>query len=138
MSGDVEIQVGKDVIKPIIEAKVQAAIVEALGMEKNLVERTVCAALEQKVDKDGKRSRYDSDNKYTMLEAMCNQYILKAARAALETLLQKQQGKIEEAIVRRMTRDKSKMVNAFADGMRKSLESSWRFGVTVKFDSNEE
>src|SRR4051812_12660374 len=97
-----------DVIKPIVQARVQAAIVEALGREADLVGAAVAAALSQKVNDKGEvDGRYSYDNKYSFLEVMTNKYIREAASEALKEHLEKAKAGIKEKVRKELEKKSS-------------------------------
>jgi len=129
----VEIKVSPALIQPLIEAKVQAAIIQALGEEAHVVEQVVGAALTQKCTESGKRSEYSSDNKFTFLEAMCRSTIRQAAKDALCTFLATKQDLIRDELVRQLETKKmrSKLVGSIVDGLAKATENKYRFTLEL-------
>lgn len=67
---DVNIQVSQEVVKPIIEAKIQAAVIAELDKMPILVKELVDRMLSTKVNSEGKPDRYDA--KMTLLEWVVN------------------------------------------------------------------
>ena len=130
----VDIKVSPDLIQGIVERKVQTAITEALSNEKCLVERVVTAALEMKVRQDGKVSRYSSDNKFTYLEALCNQLIRDAAKTAIKEWAEGRKQELKAEFLRQLqTKKTSKiLVRACVDGIVNAVGNKWMFSVNVR------
>ena len=121
-----------DVIKPIVQARVQAAIVEALGKQGDLVSAAVAAALTQKVNDKGEvDGRYSYDNKYTFLEVMTNKYIREAAHEALKEHLEKAKAGIKEKVRRELEKKSSVLAAALVDGFARSIETTYGFKLDV-------
>lgn len=115
-----QFQVSPEIVNPIIKDQVAAAVAAHLGDPKELVLGLVQRALEQKVDSDGNRSRYSSDNKHSFLEAMAGKAIREAARAALDEIIAEQQPVITRAVRRHLEKapddTAAAIVSAFAQG----------------------
>lgn len=124
----VDIKVSQDLIAPIIEAKVQAAIIEALGDERDLIERVVTAALTKKVETD----RYSSKT-IPWIEKVCNEVVRAAAEQAIKTWAGSQQDRIAEEFVRQLSQQRTSksVVRAMIDGLADASKSRWKFSVEL-------
>ncbi len=128
---DVNLSISEEVVQPIIEAKVNAAVCEALGGTQEIVSSVITRVLNQKVDHtDGKPSRgYSSD--ITYVEWLCTKAIRDAATEAVKRYINSANDKLV-AEVEKALQKKSK---GFAVNLVKSLidatESSWRMKVDV-------
>jgi len=127
----VDVKISEDLVRGIIETKVQAAITEALSPQKGIVERVVGAALSMKVDDTGKRSSYASDNKLTYLEVLCRKVVQAAAESAIEKWAAERQAVLEAEFLRQLQTKKtsSQLVRACVDGLADAVHSRWRFSV---------
>jgi len=127
----VDIKISEDLIKGIIETKVQTAIAEALSSERTVVEQVVSAALTCRVDQNCNRSKYDSDNKYTYIEALCKKLIRDAATQAVQQWAESKQAELEKEFLRQLQTKKtsSKVVAACVDGLSEATKNHWRFSV---------
>ena len=130
----VQVQITKDLVQPIIQAKIEAAIVSALADEKGLVEKTVAAALSQKVDSEGKVNSSDYQNKQTRVEYLSVQLVQQAAKDALARWVSENQKQIEKAMYEELSRKSqtSKLVKAILAGLVDSTKSQWRFDVSFE------
>lgn len=137
MSDDknIALTISNDLVKPIIDAKIQAAIVGALGDGADLIKGAVAKALEYKVDRDGKISSYSGDNKYPYLEVIAERLIREATRKALEMWIAENQPKIEAELKKALAKSGSKLAAAFANGLLESVKSSCSHRVEVTFES---
>ena len=81
------LQIPQDVLQPIINAHVSAAIATALGSQSRLIEEAVRASLEAKVDDRGQPSSWS--NAQTFLKWLVNDSIRQAAVAAVREHLTK-------------------------------------------------
>lgn len=130
---EVSVNIGKDLVQPIVEAKIQAAIVESLSGFEGLVDRAVARMMTQKVGHDGKVSQYSSDNKYPFIEIVCQQRIQEAVRAALEVWLEKKEPQILAAVEKEMNRRTGSLAKEFVAGLQDSIKSTWSTKVNVSF-----
>ena len=130
----VQVQITEDLVQPIIQAKIEAAIVSALADEKGLVEKTVAAALSQKVDSEGKVNSSDYQNKQTRVEYLSVQLVQQAAKDALARWVSENQKQIEKAMYEELSRKSqtSKLVKAILAGLVDSTKSQWRFDVSFE------
>ena len=74
-NGNVSLSISKELVNPIIQAKINEAIISALGGQDELIRKSVDAIMNTKVNDQGKVSSYSSDNKYTMLEIIAKNKI---------------------------------------------------------------
>lgn len=130
MSG-VNIGISEDLVLPIIEQRINAAVVAALGKEQDLIENVVSAALSQKVSSSGRVSDYSGANRYTFLEAFCRNAIQEAARQAMQEWITENKPQLVAAMKKQITASPSKLVKAFTDGIADSAKSAWAFQVNV-------
>lgn len=126
--GQFEVKVGDDLITPIIEAKVQAAIVESLGQERGLIERVVAEALTRKVEAE----KYSS-KRVPWIELVCHKVIREAAEQAIQTWAASHKEAIAEEFVRQLSTKKvsSQVVKAMIAGMAGVAGSKWHFQVEL-------
>jgi hypothetical protein len=133
------IEIPKDVLQPIIEARVTAALSEALAGDnkQNLLEMIVDRVLSAKVDDRGEPDRYNSSHATTALEWMVRKALKEAVSESIKEALQSHKETLREALVAELQRSKSKLVQHLArsmvEGMAKTAESaSYRFSVEYK------
>ena len=127
----VNVSVGQDLVAPIIQAKIEAAIVQQLGKEANLVERLVASALTQKVNSRGRVSDRCYENKHSFLALICEQAIHDAARQALEEYINENKPKIVDAMKKQLRASPAKMAKALIDGVSGSMQSKWSWQVKI-------
>ncbi|QDU61272.1 hypothetical protein Pan216_21260 [Planctomycetes bacterium Pan216] len=121
-----EVKIGDDVVKPIVEAKIQAAIIEVLGNEKGLIERVVGSIINRKV-----KEREYSSNTIPWIEHVCRDVIRDATEQAIQEWAKSNQGVLVEEFKRQFGQKKTHtaMVKAMLDGMIEASASRFRFKV---------
>jgi hypothetical protein len=127
MSG-VGISISDDLIMPILEAKVQAAIVEQLGGQGALIEKVVAEALNQKVEAE----RYSS-KKIPWIQQVCQNVIREAAEKAIREWADGQKEQIAKEFLKQLKTQKtaSQVVNSMITGMADVASCKWKFSVNL-------
>jgi hypothetical protein len=131
MADNATVAIPNDVIVPILQARIQAMIVEALGGQAQLIEAAVVAALGQKVDVDGKVSSYRND--FTFLQVTANQFIRETAKGALKEYLEKQKPAIAARVVKELEKKHTALAAALVDGLAKAIDTTYGFSLSVNF-----
>lgn len=124
-----------DLIKPAIEAKINAAVIEALGQQDQLILKVVEQIMNQKVNNNGQKSNYSNDNTIPWLTWAVKDITEKAIIQAINDHIGKNSDKIKAAIEAEMRRSKSPLVQsmivAMADGLASAAAS--KYGIKVTF-----
>lgn len=134
---NVNIQLSKDLIAPIIENKVKMAIIEAMGDGKALISSVVESVLSLKVDENGQRQSSDYYNKYRFIDIVLKQGIENACRQAIKEYINENKDKIREETKRQLCtkRGTGMFVESFLKGMLKATESDYRFKAEFGFQT---
>lgn len=131
---DSTIKIPNDVIQPIIEAKVAAAVTEALGGYERLIETAVGQVLNQKVGTDGQPSTYS--NAIPWFKWTMNDCIKRAARAAIEDYFKTHEDVIKRAVVVELSKKNSPLVKQMIAALTGSVLNAdslrYRMNVTVE------
>ena len=137
----VSLKVDPAMVTSVLEKQIQAAIVQQLGNQDELIKQAVKVALSQKVDREGNSNpRYDSDKKYDFLEILATKSIHETAKAALQEWLQENSEKVREAVfeeLRTPSRQRSIAV-AYADAIEHSLTCKWNMNCNIQFKEQPE
>lgn len=131
----VDIKVSGDLVKPIVEAKIQAAIVAAMGDDPAVfVEAMVAKALGVKVNEKGREPSYSHEKTVSYLEWMCGDIIRKAAVEAMRKWAEENTDTIEAAILKEFHSKSgtARLAKAISEGMTESIQSTWNFSCTVQ------
>jgi len=132
----VSLKVDPSIVTSILEKRIQAAIVEQLGNEEELIGHAVKLALSEKVDRKGcSTGRYASERKYDFLEILATNSIQETAKAALNGWLAENSKLIREAVLKEMDspeRQKS-IAKAYADAIESSITTSWDMSCNISF-----
>jgi hypothetical protein len=140
MENMINLGINADMVKPIIEKQIQAAIMANIGNPEELISKTVALAMRQKVDSKGHISNYSSDNRYDYLEVLTGNAIREAAKEALQEWLKDNQQLVKKMVIKEMNRPERQksLVGAFVNAVEDSLNCSWRFYCDVHFKEDDE
>lgn len=122
------VSIGKDIVTPIIEAKIQASIIEALKGADNLIESAVSRALTQK-GKD--RNGYTSDK--SVLQLLTEEAIQEQARKALAAWLEQKKTMFLKQIEASLKRQSPQIAEALCEGLAERIKSTYATHVSVQF-----
>ena len=138
MAENATVAIPNDVIIPIVQAKIQASIVEALGKHGDLIEKAVAAALGQKVDSTGKVDKYDSYNKFTFLEAQANIYMQEAAKEALKEYMVQAKESLKARVKKELEKKSTLLASALVDGLARGVETAYGLTITVSLHAKKD
>ncbi len=125
------ISIPKDVLEPIIQAHVTAAIATALGDRSRLVEQCVAHALTKKVDEKGVVNQQDYYNKTEFLRWLVDDAIRTAATNAVREHIAGDIEAVKLAVAKEMKNQKSAMTKELLAGIAKAAVSMSRFQIAV-------
>lgn len=136
-NNSVSLQISKDIVNPIVEAKIKEAVTEALGGKQAIIEKVVGEVLKQKVNYEGRVSSYSSDNKYSWLDAVFNEQVMKAVNEELKSVISQQSNAIKDELIRQLKTNKgaNQVASALLAGFEDTLKGAWR--STIKISINE-
>lgn len=130
----VNVKIDDGIVERIVQAEIQAHVAAALGKYSDLIPGIVSAALSYQVNSEGERSRYDSDNKYTYLEAFVKKSIQEAAKEAFREHMAEIKPKLKAAL--RAELKKAARADQFAalitDQLATGITSNWRISTEIK------
>lgn len=139
MSGDVELKISKDVVKPILEAKIKAALLDSMGVSyERIVKDMLDHYLNEEVDSTGKPSTYRRDSDRRRIDFLLNNCIEEAVKTAIVEHVQKDKERLAVEVQKYFQSKKGNnaLARAVSDGMIDSMKNIWQFnvGVTVGRD----
>ena len=134
-TGNVNLTISKEIVNPIVEAKIKEAVIAAMGGANDLIAKVVKQIIDTPVSYDGKISQYSSDNKYKWLDIAVTNQIKEAAKEAIREMMSTRKDDLKKAIVKELSSKKG--VEAFAQSLlsnsSKILENYYStIEVTVK------
>lgn len=139
MAGDVSITVSQEIVAPILEAKIKAAIAHAMGGEEELLNKVLNTILFQKVTSDGKLSQYSSDNKYNWFDVIITKTIQEQVKEAVIEEVKLQSDVIKDFVKGQLKTAKgsSAVAEALVDAMNNSFANKWTSKFEINFKNKE-
>lgn len=138
--GNVSLTISKEIVTPIVQAKVNEAIIAAMGGKDEIIEKVVSLILNQKVGYDGKVSTYSSDNKYSWLDMTVTKQIQEAVKVELKTVVSESTEQIKQALIKQLKSNKgaNKVAEAIVSGLSQTFASEYRSSVSISFGKDKE
>lgn len=116
MAGDTPtLNIPKDLIEPIIQAHIAAAVTTALGGREKVVSDAIYAALNMKVDDRGAPSTYSSG--ITFVQWLMKDAIRKAAIEAMQIALEGQKEEMKKAIADELRKSRSVVAKTLIEAL---------------------
>jgi ABC-type Zn2+ transport system substrate-binding protein/surface adhesin len=100
---NVSLTISKEIVQPIVQAKINEAILAAMGGQNQLIEKAIHTILYDKVDHKGAKSSYHSENKHNWIDIVITKQIEEAVKSAMAELLADKQGQIKDAILKQLS-----------------------------------
>ncbi|KFO67878.1 hypothetical protein ER57_08120 [Smithella sp. SCADC] len=131
MADTLEFKISEGLIKPIIETKINEAIVASMGGHERLISDMVAMYMNQKVDSNGNTTTYSSGK--PRLAWLSETMINEAIKNTLQEYLKSKQEFLQKEFERFFNSKKgsSQIVKAMQEGLCAGLGECWR--VSIKF-----
>jgi hypothetical protein len=133
--GSVNLTISKEIVNPIVQAKIQEAILAALGGKEEVIQNVVKGILYDKVSHNGSKSSYSSDNKFNWIDIAVTQKIEQATKEAMGEFLNDCKPMIKAEIVKQLSSKKG--IELFAANLldqQKTIASNYHSKVVVQFE----
>lgn len=131
---DVNLSISKEVVEPIVRAKIESAVVEALGANPmQLIEGIVRTALNQRVDSDGKPTNYSANPTY--VNWLATKMLRDATVAAVGRWVDANQPSLEKALVAQLNKNTSMIAASLAAGFSAGVKDKYGWKINVSVDS---
>lgn len=130
-----DLNIDQDYLAEAVKQTVMMGISESLNGKNEIVSQIVKMVLSTKVDKTGKISNYDRDNKYTLLEFYVRSAIEEITRDQLQALVNERKPEITQAIRAELAKkvNYTKFVDSFFTGVESALSDTWVPKINVEF-----
>lgn len=130
-----DLSIDQDYLAEAVKQTVMMGISESLNGKNEIVSQIVKMVLSTKVDKTGKISNYDRDNKYTLLEFHVRKAIEEITREELQALINERKPEITQAIRTELAKkvNYTKFVDSFFTGVERALRDTWVPKINVEF-----
>ena len=132
----VNLELSEGLIRPILEAKIQSAIIEGLAADSDkIIGEIVANALNREVNASTGGATFASyDKTCSYMEYLSRDFIMEMAREALMEHFSQQRDKIKAAMAKALGRSGNKFVKAMVDAAEQSITCKWNPKLTIDFD----
>lgn len=132
-TNNVSLTISKEIVTPIVQAKIQEAILAAMGGKDVLIEKVVHNIFTQKVNEKGSISGYSSENKYTWIDVVITNQIQEAVKDQMKLVLAECGDKIKKEIMKQLSSKKG--IEQFAASLLdQTTKISDRYYSSVKVE----
>lgn len=133
----VNIEISKDLIKPIIEQKIKSAMIEALGDSAVFMDKIIHAVLNEKVDDKGQKNQYSSYNNLTFVDWVMRDSIQKAVHLAVTEWVTENQALIKESLKSILEKKGARdaMAKAMVEGLVNATKNRWGISASFSFET---
>jgi len=135
----INLDVDNNYLTEAVKQTVMVGIAECLDKDK-IVSGLVNTVLETKVDRDGKVSSYNSDNKYTLLEVYVNKILRESVKEELANLVEEKKPQLKELIRKELNKKATldKFVDSFLQANLDNLSNDWRTTINLEYKKTKE
>lgn len=132
----VNLSIPQEVTQPIVAAKIQEAVLAALGGSEKIVASVIHQICNTKVDSRGNVPSYNSDAKYTWLDYHVTNVIQEEVKKQLQETIKINSQAIKDELVRQLQTKKgaSKVAEALLSSLNGTFASGWRSSISVNFE----
>ena len=135
MADGIDFKISEGLIKPIIESKIQTAIIEAMGGHERMIAEMVASYMNQPVDSEGKATGYSSNR--ARIGWLAHKMVEDAMKAALTEWIKSKTGLLEKEFEKFFNSKKgtSKLIEAMQTGFCTALSDKWKTTISLSVDS---
>lgn len=123
------LSIPKDVIEPIIQASIAAAVANALGDNASILRTAIDRVLTQKVDERGTPSSYSGR---PFIDYLVSDSLRLAITAAVHEAMTLHREAVRAGVLRELAKKNSPFVKQLVDGMVSSVFDPKRFSYSLK------
>lgn len=134
---NVSLTISKEIVTPIVKAKIEEAIIAAMGGSDNLIAKAVDQILNQKVNAEGRVDSYQSSNKHTWLEVNVTNIIKDSVKESMKEMLEVRKEDIKKEMMKQLSSKKG--LEGFVTGLllgTHEASKSYRQTINVEIKAN--
>ncbi|MEM1429050.1 MAG: hypothetical protein AAGG09_06305 [Pseudomonadota bacterium] len=129
---NVNFQVPKELINPLIEERIKLAVLDSIGDRDNLVSEMVKLVINQKVNKDGISTGRSYDDKYSLIDVVLRDHIKNSVKEVVTEMIKEKQSVIKDEIKRQLASKRG--AERFAAGLLDTSKRLIERGYGMRFD----
>jgi ABC-type Zn uptake system ZnuABC Zn-binding protein ZnuA len=135
----VNLSIPNEVTQPIVAAKIQEAVLAALGGSEKIVAGVIHQICNTKVDSNGQVNRYESDNKHTWLDYHVTKIIQEEVKKELIEQIKTNSQAIKDELIKQLQSKKGshKVAEALLSALDGTFGKGWTSSIQISFASGE-
>lgn len=136
----VNLSIPQEVTQPIVAAKIQEAVLAALGGSEKIVAGVIHQICNTKVNHEGRVSSYDYENKTTWLDHHVTRIIQEEVKKELIEQIKTHSLTIKEELIKQLQSKKgaNKVAEALLSALDGTFGKSWTSNISIRFESKED
>ena len=130
----INLGISPDLVKPIVEKQIKAAVTEMFGGADEIINKIVTSMIHQKVDNDGKVNSNSYYNKYDWFEMVFSKQIKEAVENELKEQMKSMSAAIRKSLIKKLRSEQGAnlVADALIRGLEGTFEHSWQSRIDVK------
>ena len=112
---NMNLEINEEVVKTIFQQTLNQAIIDSMGNKEEYMIALINSAMKEKVDANGRKSNYKSDNKYNFIDVEVKNAIQNAAKEAIGEYIKENRELLKLTVKKEFEKEENKnaLVNAF-------------------------
>ncbi|MDE7345389.1 MAG: hypothetical protein K2N48_01450 [Muribaculaceae bacterium] len=130
----INLGISPDLVKPIVEKQIKAAVTEMFGGADEIINKVVTAMIHQKVDINGKVNSSSYNNTYDWFELVFSKQIKEAVENELKEQMKSMSAAIRKSLIKKLRSEQGAnlVADALLRGLEGTFEHSWSSEIDVK------
>ena len=125
------VEVSKELIEKIIQAKVETSITEALKDQGGAIERAISHVLQSPVDSNGKTTREGYYSR-PFIKWLCEEAIQKAVQKAIEEYFMKNSAEFSKLVSKALDKNKTLIADSLVQSFLASAKEKDKFLISIQ------
>lgn len=130
---NMNLEINEEVVKTIFQQTLNQAIIDSMGNKEEYMIALINSAMKEKVDANGRKSNYKSDNKYNFIDVEVKNAIQNAAKEAIGEYIKENRELLKLTVKKEFEKEENKnaLVNAFVKGAVESFDYNYNFSANL-------
>ena len=130
----INLGISPELVKPILEKQIKAAVTEMFGGTDEIVNKVVTAMIHQKVNSNGNVSNNSYENKYDWFELVFSNQIREAVQNEIKEQMKSMAAPIRKALIKKLRSEQGAnlVADALIRGMEGTFDKAWTSRIDVK------
>ena len=130
---NMNLEINEEVVRTIFQQTLNQAIIDSMGNKEEYMIALINSAMKEKVDAKGRKSNYNSDNKYNFIDVEVKNAIQNAAKEAIGEYIKENRELLKLTVKKEFEKEENKnaLVNAFVKGAVESFDYNYNFSANL-------